>query len=186
MTSVRVPGCVFFYGHTSGEFANFSQFAKANFSDGSVSYTCAEQYMMASKARIMGDTKTYAQIMESGYNPQRIKALGRKIKPFDQSLWNEKKIAVVTYGNFLKFTQNQDMQTLLLDTGEDTLAEAAQRDTIWGIGRCVQTAVRDYQTYGKTKWVGTNLLGEALMTVREAIRSNMPVRPWEENDSLEE
>ena len=40
-------------------------------------YTCAEQYMMAEKARIMGNEATRAKILKSD-NPEEVKALDRK------------------------------------------------------------------------------------------------------------
>ena len=65
--STTARGCVFFYGHTKGEHACFSQFFPSPFADEEgVEYTCAEQYMMASKARCMGDKATLAQILSAG------------------------------------------------------------------------------------------------------------------------
>ena len=83
--SVTARGCVFFYGHKKGEHWCFSQFAQAEFYDeDGERYTCAEQFMMASKARVMGDEKTLANIMACDYNPTAIKALGRQVKPWDE------------------------------------------------------------------------------------------------------
>lgn len=67
-------------------------------------------------------------------------------------------------GNYLKFTQNEDLKKMLLGTGEKEIAEASPRDRIWGIGFGAKRAgdVRE-------RW-GLNLLGKALMEVRERIR----------------
>ena len=60
-----------------------------------------EQYMMAEKARIMGDEDTLMQILQAE-NPKDIKTLGRLVKNFDTKKWDENKVSVVTYGNYHK------------------------------------------------------------------------------------
>lgn len=48
-------------------------------------------------------------------------------------------------------------------TGNATLAECAVKDRIWGIGLSMKNPMR----LDKAKWNGQNLLGYALMMVRE-------------------
>ena len=170
MTSCTARGCVFFYGHSKGEHASFSQFFEATFQDDeNNSYCCAEQFMMASKAMCMGDAATLAKIMACGYDPREIKALGRRVAPYDEAKWNQVREAVVARGNYLKFTQNKRLSKLLLSTQDLTLVEAAPNDHIWGIGISVQDAAKG------AKWKGSNLLGKCLMHVREAIASDVKV-----------
>ena len=87
--SQTARGCVFFYGHRKGEHAAFSQFyGPIEFADeDGNTYNCAEQYMMAAKARVMGDTKTLAQILACDYNPTAIKQLGRRVTPYSEEKW---------------------------------------------------------------------------------------------------
>ena len=162
--SVTARGCVFFYGHKKGEHWCFSQFAEAEFYDeDGQRYTCAEQFMMASKARVMGDEKTLASIMACDYNPTAIKALGRHVKPWDEEKWAAVRSALVRHGNFLKFSQNKALRKTLLGSGDLTLVEAAPSDRIWGIGVSVRDAAAG------AKWKGLNLLGKALMETRELL-----------------
>jgi ribA/ribD-fused uncharacterized protein len=53
----------------------------------------------------------------------------------------------------------------LMSTEEKEIVEASPEDTIWGIGM--------HETHpdilDRTKWLGTNWLGEAIMQVRETI-----------------
>ena len=51
------------------------------------------------------------------------------------------------------------------DTGDAVLAECAVRDQIWGIG----LSMGDQNRFERSKWKGTNLLGYALMLVREQL-----------------
>ena len=55
---------VYFYGRTKGPYACFSQFYPCSFVDeDGAAYGWAEQFMMAGKARVMGDDATLASIM---------------------------------------------------------------------------------------------------------------------------
>ena len=128
-------------------------------------YNCAEQYMMAAKARVMGDTKTLAQILACDYNPTAIKQLGRRVTPYSEEKWVAARLECVTHGNFLKFSQNAKLRKTLMQTGDLTLVEAAPTDRIWGIGRSVNDAAAG------ASWQGQNLLGKALMAARAMIES---------------
>ena len=162
--------CVFFYSERNCEFACFSQFYPCKFTDErGIEYCCTEQYMMASKARVMGDTKALNTILACGYDPLAIKQLGRMVSPWDQDLWEQARLAHVSRGNYLKFSQNARLRKLLLSTASLTLVEAAPNDQIWGIGVNVKNALAG------ARWRGLNLLGQALMCAREAIRDQSEV-----------
>ena len=61
-----------------------------------------------------------------------------------------------------KFSQNPSMLAALLATGDDALVEASPYDRIWGIG----PGPSDPRASDRSQWLGTNLLGQALMSVR--------------------
>ena len=128
-------------------------------------YLCAEQFMMASKAQIFGDEQMRARIMQSR-DAKQMKALGRQVRGFAERLWGEVRYSVVLSGNYYKFTQNPAMMRFLLATGDKILVEAGPLDKIWGIGlgRQSENASRP------SAWRGRNLLGFALMEVRDELR----------------
>ena len=68
------------------------------------SYLYTEQYMMASKAQLFGDEEIRKEILKCN-DPKQIKALGRKVRGFDQAVWDKFKYAIVLNGNWLKFSQ---------------------------------------------------------------------------------
>ena len=72
--------------------------------------------------------------------------------------------AVVERGNLLKFTQNEKLKKILLETQYKTLVEASPNDRTWGIGFNVEQALGN-----EHEW-GDNRLGKALMRVREQLR----------------
>lgn len=143
------------------------QWWPAAFTAEGVEYRCAEQYMMAEKARLFGDEAMLAAILDTG-DPKRMKALGRRVQGFDQKLWEENCREIVVRGNLAKFGQDPELRAYLLGTGEQVLVEASPLDRIWGIGLgCNSPDAQD-----PLKWRGKNLLGFALMEVRDRLQKS--------------
>lgn len=99
-------------------------------------------------------------------DPKQIKALGRKVRGFDQKVWDKFKYAIVLLGNWCKFSQNRNLREFLLSTGNSVLVEASPYDNIWGI----RLAASSPEAQNPMKWRGQNLLGFALMEVRDELR----------------
>ena len=59
-----------------------------------------------------------------------------------------------------------DLKKFLLATGDSVLVEASSYDAIWGI----KMVSNDENTTNPLKWRGSNLLGFALMEVRDELR----------------
>jgi ribA/ribD-fused uncharacterized protein len=146
-----------------------SQWFPSPFEVEGVRYRCAEQFMMAEKARLFGDLDALAEIL-AAETPREHKALGREVAPFDARRWTDACREIVRRGNLAKFTQNVELRELLLATGELTLAEASPSDRIWGIG----LAASDERAVRPAQWPGKNWLGKALMKVREELRRAAP------------
>ncbi|KAI1404898.1 hypothetical protein F4819DRAFT_445887 [Hypoxylon fuscum] len=128
-------------------------------------FHCAEQYMMYCKAGRFHDSETQKLILAT-HDPKEQKRLARLTKGFQPASWDEIKSPVVVAGNLAKFGQNPHLKSLLLDTGDRLLAEAASEDRIWGIG---YTAKEAMVGQNRQRW-GENRLGKALMEVRERLR----------------
>ena len=126
---------IYFHAHDEQPYGAFSQWSASAFTEeliagqidglsGSeiartsiVDYGSVEQYVMAAKARLMGDARTYAAIL-AATDPAAVKALGRAVAPYDEVTWAAARYDVAVRGNMLKFEQNADMRALLLGTGE--------------------------------------------------------------------
>jgi len=138
----------------------FSQFFKAPIVDNNgVRYICNEQYMMAHKAKLMGDIRSYKKIMRET-KPMEIKKLGRRVQFWNQDKWNQFKYDIVLDATRYKVQQHPRLRQMLLETGVQDIAEAAPRDRIWGIGLSIKDAKAG------EPWRGKNLLGQAWMQVR--------------------
>ena len=160
---------IYFYGHYPhpGRITEtcLSQWFNCKFVVDGQEYHTAEQYMMMQKARLFGDDEIFNAIFFAN-SPREYKALGRKIKNFDDKVWNEHKYDIVVSGNKAKFSQNIDLKNYLLSTGDAILVEASPYDRIWGIGIDKETA----KAGSIDDWKGQNLLGCALMDVRDYLK----------------
>lgn len=128
-------------------------------------YNSVEQYMMYQKALIFGDDEIAHEIMQT-HSMSKIKALGRRVRNYDDKKWNEVRYDVVLTAVRAKFTQHEDLKRVLLETGDAEIVEASPYDRIWGIG-----TNRPHEIMDKQKWKGQNLLGKALMQVREELNN---------------
>ncbi len=133
------------------------------------SYLTAEHWMMAGKARLFDDEAALAAILVAP-NPGAAKAIGRKVRPFDDTVWKRAAYDIVVAGNLAKFGQHDELRAFLLATGRRVLVEASPHDRIWGIG----LGREDPDAQRPSTWRGRNLLGFALMEVRERLQSAAP------------
>lgn len=158
---------ILFWG-TSGKYGAFSNFYPSPFRDeNGVLYNCNEQYFMIQKLKKFDpDNKLlYDRIMQEK-NPKNIKELGRQVKNYYEVTWNKLRYAYMFKGLMFKFSQNPKLRQLLLDTGDQPLAEASPYDRIWGIGMSAAEA----KNLEPSQWKGQNLLGKALMEIRTQLR----------------
>lgn len=162
----EVPSDFIYFWKPSQQYGEFSQWYMSPFTDGTRTYCCAEQYMMAQKAILMGDTDVLEKIM-STTSPKDMKALGRQVRNFDENIWNEEKYNIVLRASLLKFSQNKTLKEMLYSTGTKVLVEASPYDAVWGISMDAKTA---YTTQVHS-WRGENLLGFALMEARSTLRA---------------
>lgn len=128
-----------------------------------IEYSSLEQYMMHQKAIYFGDEDIAEEILSTD-DPSEIKALGRNVSNFDSTSWNGVRQIIVYEGLCAKFSQNEELKEKLKATGDAVLAECALNDLIWGIGLSMEDDISDV-----SEWRGQNLLGFALMMVRERV-----------------
>jgi len=141
----------------------FSQWFPCSFEIENISYPSAEHFMMAEKARLFNDEENLKKILESP-SPAKAKKLGRLVKNFDPKIWGRECFEIVYRGNLAKFDQNEGFKDFLLKTGNKIIVEASPFDKIWGIGM----NQHNEKVYNPLLWNGQNLLGFALMKVRDS------------------
>ena len=159
-----------FWGHTKSKSDTvtkscLSQWFDASFKQDNVIYSTAEHYMMAEKARLFDNHDLANEIVQTTH-PKKAKELGRKVTGFDNTVWNQHRFNIVVSANLTKFSQNEGLADFLIGTGNRILVEASPVDKIWGTG----LAGDDSNATNPLKWKGQNLLGFALMDVRNKLK----------------
>lgn len=161
---------LFFWGHQPSKDGTitktcFSQWWLSSFKVNGMTYKTAEHWMMAKKAELFNDNEVLDKIIKAN-SPAEAKKLGRQVKNYDDAIWLENRFEIVKEGNYHKFSQNPDLKAFLLNTDERVIVEASPVDPIWGIGM----AGDHKDVLNPEKWKGLNLLGFALMEVRDELK----------------
>ncbi|SFT44565.1 hypothetical protein SAMN05216474_0610 [Lishizhenia tianjinensis] len=162
---------LYFWGHQPSRDGSvssscFSQWWKCSFTHENQLFTSTEQWMMYHKSLLFKDEEI-AQKIQQSKSPGEAKDLGRQVRGFDIYTWEEKRFDIVVQGNLLKFSQNEDLKTFLLNTPNRVLVEASPVDEIWGIGLTKDSE----KAQNPHTWRGLNLLGFALMETRRILNS---------------
>lgn len=166
------PKWAFFWGHTPAKDGSitkacFSQWWSGHaFEVDGTRYPTAEHFMMAEKARLFRDEAHLAAIL-AAKSPAIAKKLGRQVTGFDDQVWLQHRWNIVVRANTAKFTQHPELKQFLQQTGDRVIVEASPYDRIWGIGMSAD----HLDAERPQNWKGLNLLGFALMQVRELLES---------------
>ena len=140
----------------------FSNFYKQAFNYKGYRLNYSEQAFMIEKALQFDPSKV--DLIVNVKNPHDAKGIGRQIRNYNDTIWNAKRYSVmvkVLEANF----QNKELKKILLETGDRIIVEASPYDRIWGVG----LGENDGDLY-TGNWRGQNLLGKALMEVRDKLR----------------
>lgn len=152
-------GFLLFYG--SDEI--YSNFYPYEFEYKGITFETSEKAIMWEKANVFSDHGMATRILETK-KPWDAKFLGRRIKPFNEEMWEQHREDV--YYNVLLEKFRGSLRDELVSTGSLHLVEASPTDCIWGIG--LDETHPD--ALHPAKWRGLNLLGKVLMRVRETLK----------------
>lgn len=147
----------------------FSQWHPSGFELDGVAFITAEQAMMYLKALLFGDESTAALILKEA-EPGRQKALGRRVRGFDEAAWDSAKYDIVKRVSLAKYTQNKGLRRKLFQTAPSLLVEASPVDVVWGIGLDARQAAETPSEF----WPGQNLLGQILTETRSELAAAFP------------
>ncbi len=150
-----------------GQGSRLSNFSESPFKVDNTEYKWNEQFIGAGKATLFNDDVTREKIMKAK-SPAVVKALSSRVKNFIPQKWEQECGKIAFKGALAKFEQNADHANVLLATGNKELAEAT-RDKTWGVG----LSLSDPGLLDPTHWTGANVMGNALMKVRDTLRSRI-------------
>ena len=148
-----------------GQHSPMSNFHPSVFKINGVTYSCGEQFIQSSKARLFGDDVICSQIMRTK-NPYEMKSHGYRVQNFDQNTWENNSLTVGKECALQKFAQNPHLKKFLIDT-RDLIPAESSTDPVWGTGvRLKEPGALDSDT-----WVGKSIMGDALMAARDILRA---------------
>ena len=147
-------------GDAYGEFSNFAPYPI--FMDGE-RWPTSEHYFQAQKFREDEHREAIRQVA----SPMIAARMGRSRKRMLRPDWEAVKNDVMRAAILAKFTQHEELRSLLLSTGDAVLVEHSPNDGYWGDGG---------------DGSGQNMLGEILMATREGLRAR-PDSPAMNGDS---
>lgn len=122
-------------------------------------------------ARFLDRELTVKQIMADkalksewdGYQKE-VKALGRQVKGYDDTIWIANREKCVKRISLEKYHQNPKLKRVLTDTFGTRLCEANPYDKIWACG----LRESDPKAQDPLQWPGLNLLGKILTELRDS------------------
>lgn len=132
------------------EYGEFSNFALYPITLDKKVWPTTEHYFQAMK---FVDAKNRSDIRKTK-TPMDAARKGRDRKRKLRRDWESAKVGVMKKAVYAKFTQYDELISLLVSTGESTLIESATNDKFWGDGG---------------DGSGRNMLGKVLMSVREEL-----------------
>lgn len=142
---------IYFY-KVNNEYGSFSNFAHFPFELEDKIWITSEHYFQAQKFT----DDEYKEKIRLSDSPMEAANLGRSHDIPLRNDWEKIKDNVMRKAVFAKFTQNKELQLLLLQTEGEVLIEKTSDDYYWGCGK---------------DGSGKNMLGKILMELREALRN---------------
>lgn len=143
---------IHFYS-VSDEFGQFSNFAPYPIRLDGQQWPTSEHYFQAQKFA----DEAYRQKIRKTESPMQAARLGRDRKQTLRRDWDSVKDNIMRQAVTAKFSQHEELRTLLLSTGGAKIVEHTENDDYWGDG-------------GDGR--GKNMLGRILMEVRESLRGS--------------
>ena len=145
------------FSKTSEKYGCFSNFFKCSVMYGGLEYKSSEAAWQAQKT-INAEERVSFTSLEAGASKRK----GRSVKL--RTDWELVKYKLMVEICYAKFSQHPELAEILLSTGNEELVEntTGWHDNTWGNCECPRCVNK----------VGKNLLGKALMEVREQLRNN--------------
>ena len=144
-----------------------SNWYRSDFELDGIKYSSVEQYIMYQKCVLFSDENSAQKVMETDY-PDAQQAIARNAIGYIDCIWRGYRQILVEKALCAKFSQNYDLKNRLIDTGNAWLVECARTDKNWACG----ISLYDDQRFDASNWNGTNILGFALMKVRDDLKDS--------------
>jgi len=132
-------------------------------------YNSAKQAIAAELAKVFNDQENLQKIMIADTPEEVSYELDDVPGDENQAKWNDNIKQLLYDVNIAKFNQYPELVTRLLETKTAVLGAYIPNDNLIGIGMSLD----NIQSKNPINWTGQNLLGKALMDIREKFRGDM-------------
>ena len=145
----------------------FSNLHTAHFHLDNINYNCVEQRIQSAKTSMFDDDITHHKIMRE-LNPYKIKKLGSRVHNYNDQRWRAACKQIAYAAIHAKFTQNDLLRNILVNTGQLKIAESST-DPLWGTG----LHLYDRKAMDERYWADNGgLMCDIYSKLREEIRKN--------------
>jgi ribA/ribD-fused uncharacterized protein len=132
-------------------------------------YNSAKQAIAAELAKVFNDQESLQKIMIADTPEEVSYELDDVPGEENQAKWNDNIKQLLYDVNIAKFNQYPELVARLLETKTAVLGAYIPNDNLIGIG----LSLDNIQSKNPINWTGQNLLGKALMDIREKFRMDM-------------
>ena len=157
----RINGYLFFWGGFLSNWAEVPGGIKVQHENKLLIFPTSEHLFMWFKAAHFLDTESMEKILKAK-SPKEAKAIGRKVKNFDEETWEKNREEFMLVALHYKAESWPAFKDFIISTPQ-TFVEASPYDRIWGIGLGEDSPGID----NPENWAGLNLLGKCLCKLRE-------------------
>lgn len=137
----------------------------------STNYHSAQQAIYAEIAKAFNDEENLKMIMLAETPDEVQYELSDVPGDSNEAKWNDLTKQFIYDVNIAKFNQYPELAARLLETKNAVLGAYIPNDTLIGIG----ISLDNFQSKNPINWTGQNILGKALMDIREKIRGEKEV-----------
>lgn len=131
----------------------FSFYAETPFEVDEKEYPTLEHFYQSQK--YVGVDDAYAELVRKASSPRKARLLGRDKAHPERADFRKNKEAILMRGLEAKFKQNEEIEALLMISGDAEIFDMNEKDALWGVGPTGD---------------GENRLGKLIMELRERIR----------------
>lgn len=149
----KVPVKNIYFFDPKGVYGYLSNFYRSEFLLEGKVWHSAEQYYQSKKF----EGTTFEEAIKNAASPGKAARLGRSSPSTVRSDWDEVKVLVMWKAISAKFTQNDYLCQLLLETDQAQIVERTDKDRFWGDGE---------------DGSGLNVLGILLMKLRGRVKNH--------------
>uniref|UniRef100_A0A0N5BJP5 DUF1768 domain-containing protein n=1 Tax=Strongyloides papillosus TaxID=174720 RepID=A0A0N5BJP5_STREA len=158
------------------ETSYFSNFYHCPFVDDKtqITFNNVEQYFQYYKAALFKDEETQREILNAD-TPYEAKRLGGRVRNFQESLWNERRIAIMDDALSLKFSVPR-MRIILKNFYEGTSRSSRKRTFIeisasrfWGCSPAIMNNTFNSNNFSCSNHYGSNMLGKSITRLAESL-----------------